>query len=257
MNNPNLASLQQQFRDALHYKAHQLPISYGVAEPDALLQVYRNNFIISLSECLACIYPVVFALVGDTCFNALARHHALNVPMMDPCTEQYGKNFNNTLLSIPNIIDLLPYISDLATLESHLYQINQEQKPLSLFPQKALSEISDNNLENVQLKTSPNIKIINSAYAIGSIWFSITNKQEENLYSINTMEAQTVLIQENKVTLLPPDEAEFIVACLDAPLGKIPPSLLPLISKVMEKGIFSDFTLFKHQDQSIRPQKYV
>ena len=246
MKAPDLTSLQQQFRDALHYKAHQLPIAFGVAEPESLLQVYRNNFIVSLTECLACIYPVVFALVGDTCFNSLARHHALNIPMIDPCTEQYGKNFDNTLLSIPNIMEPLPYISKLATLESQFYQLNQEKNPFHLFQTKALSEVAAVNLEKIQLKISPRIKLIKSTYAIGSIWLAITNKQEESLYSINTMEPQSVLIHENKISILAPDEAELIMACQTSPLGKISPSLLPFISKLMEKGVFSDFTLFEH-----------
>lgn len=76
-----LATLQDQFAKALHYQAlgDDCDIASGQFTADERMQIYRNNFIISLGEVLSATYPMVEELLGGnvlcpnstpTCFNA-------------------------------------------------------------------------------------------------------------------------------------------------------------------------------------------
>ncbi|MDG3399591.1 DNA-binding domain-containing protein, partial [Vibrio parahaemolyticus] len=70
-----LATLQNQFAKALHYQAlgDDCDIASDQFTADERMQIYRNNFIISLSEVLSATYPMVEALLGETCFAQIAR----------------------------------------------------------------------------------------------------------------------------------------------------------------------------------------
>lgn len=62
---PSLSDLQRGFADELHYRPAALPVQDGVADADGLLQIYRNNFVITLTECLELAYPACQKLVGE------------------------------------------------------------------------------------------------------------------------------------------------------------------------------------------------
>lgn len=251
MTEPNLASIQQQFAETLHYREHHLAISTGVAEPDSLIQVYRNNFVVSLTQCLTDVYPVVFSLIGEECFHALARHHILNTPMTDACVQRYGGEFNNTISSIPNIIESVPYLADIATLEWHIQQIN----PLAISsitpPSDALSTLTLSNVtppdvKQIQLHVSPAIHVIQSAFAIGRIWKSITDNDEALLSTINPIEPESLIIRRNKegliLTTIDTNEAALIIACKTAALGNIEPALLSYLPSAIAHFAFTDFS---------------
>ena len=79
-----LHDLQQQFSHALHYQARgeDCDISATLFEPDELIQIYRNNFVFGLSEVLEATYPMLKALLGDECFEQIARQHVLTNPLL-------------------------------------------------------------------------------------------------------------------------------------------------------------------------------
>ena len=56
----NLATLQSQFAKALHYQAlgEDCDIASDEFTADERMQIYRNNFIVSLSEVLSATYPI-------------------------------------------------------------------------------------------------------------------------------------------------------------------------------------------------------
>ncbi|MEZ8143626.1 DUF2063 domain-containing protein [Enterovibrio norvegicus FF-33] len=247
MTSPDLASLQRQFSDALHYQPHQLPVAQGVTAPDALLQVYRNNFVMTLTECLGVAYPVVNALVGEECFAAIARQHVLTTPMNNACADRYGEGFDKTMTSLPNIIEAVPYLADIATLEWHIQTVSQATITKMPFPVEALALVTPEDFGNIQLQVSPTAKVMQSHFAICSIWQAITHHDEAALQSLDPLNSEATLVQRRhntlEITLLDAEEATLIVACEQSPFGNIAPHLLQHVASAMQRGVFTDFTL--------------
>lgn len=246
MSTPNLAELQHQFRDALHYQPHDLPLGEGVAEPEALLQVYRNNFVMTLTECLEAVYPVVNALVGEECFQAVSRHHVLSHPMTDACAESYGGGFNDTIMSLPNIVETVPYLADMAALEWHIQCVSRAPMPAP-FPMERLAKVEDEAFAAIQLQSPASVAVLPSDYAVGVLWQAISDNDETALSQIDINQPQTVLVQKQAegvvISTLNEEDAQLILACQQSPLGDVDPTLLQHLSGVMQSGIFSDFVL--------------
>ena len=78
-----LARLQQDFASGLlgQDDAILAQIQPGRFAPDAVLQIYRNNVILGLTEVLASSYPAVAAMVGEEFFAAAARGFVLAEPL--------------------------------------------------------------------------------------------------------------------------------------------------------------------------------
>lgn len=87
-----LASLQRAFASGLLGQDDAIlgHIQPGRFAPDALLQIYRNNFILGLTEVLASSYPAVRAMVGETFFEAAARGFVLAAPLEEGSVMDYG-----------------------------------------------------------------------------------------------------------------------------------------------------------------------
>lgn len=246
MSAPSLAALQHQFRDALHYQHHDLPVGNGVAPPEALLQVYRNNFVMTLTECLEAVYPVVNKLVGDDCFQAIARHHVLNTPMTDACADRYGAGFDHTIKTLPNIIGAVPYLADMAALEWHIQRVNRA--PLATpFPLEKLAQVSDDAFGAIKLQCPPSVAILPSTYAIGTLWQAVSQNDDNALAGLNIAQPETVavqlLAQGITVSVLDAEDTPLVLACLDMSLGEVDPALLPHLSAVIQRGLFNDFVL--------------
>ncbi|CZF84913.1 hypothetical protein GCE9029_04696 [Grimontia celer] len=246
MSAPSLASLQHQFRDALHYESHKLPVAEGVTEPEALIQVYRNNFVMTLTECLENIYPVTNALVGEECFQAIARHHVLGATMDNACADRYGAGFADTIRTLPNIVEAVPYLADIAEIEWHIQCVNRAPLP-EAFPVEALSEVTPEDFPRIQLTVSPASAVMKSEFAVATLWQAVSNQDEEALNQLDLMSPETLLVQKDgegiSVTTISDEEASLILACKDFAFGEIDPELLPHISGAMLHGVFSSFAL--------------
>ena len=114
-----LAELQKQFVRTLHYQADG---EYGNIRTQTIgtkqqVQIYRNNFILSISDALSATYPIISALVGEECFSQLARHHVLTVPLLYADVNQYGAGFARSLTHFDRLVKDLPYLVDVAKFE--------------------------------------------------------------------------------------------------------------------------------------------
>ena len=98
-----LASLQRAFASGLLGQDDAIlgHIQPGRFAPDALLQIYRTNFILGLTEVLASSYPAVRAMVGETFFEAAARGFVLAAPLEEGSVMDYGEGFGDWLALDP------------------------------------------------------------------------------------------------------------------------------------------------------------
>ncbi|MFL9591481.1 putative DNA-binding domain-containing protein [Aeromonas schubertii] len=93
-----------------------MTLQQGAIPAEALLQIYRNHFILSLSEALAATYPAVAAMVGEEYFAAAARGFVLATPLNHGTLQDYGEGFDGWLASLPTTAHL-PWLADLARFE--------------------------------------------------------------------------------------------------------------------------------------------
>ncbi|WP_051415937.1 DNA-binding domain-containing protein [Salinivibrio socompensis] len=112
-----LASLQHAFAATLRDNPQPLSVKSDKIAAEKRLQVYRNHYVVTLTETLKCVYPKTCALLGDACFEAIARYHAIEHPPQTGVMEDYGAQFDTTLRALPNIIEAVPSCADLARFE--------------------------------------------------------------------------------------------------------------------------------------------
>ncbi|KTD37204.1 DNA-binding domain-containing protein [Legionella oakridgensis] len=84
--------------------------------PERLLQVYRNNYYISLTEALENIYPLTQKLVGKDFFAATAKAYIRCYPSISGDLHEFGGQLSRFLDDFPPT-QTLPYLPEIAQME--------------------------------------------------------------------------------------------------------------------------------------------
>jgi hypothetical protein len=140
------------------------------------LQVYRNNFVISLREALASVYPVIQKLVGEEFFQHVAREYVQRYPSRTGNLHDFGDEFADFLDSFPGL-DALPYLPDMARLEwayHHVFHAT-EDNVLNL---SALAAVDEKQMAGVTFQRSNSCVCLASDYPILHIWQANQNEQD-------------------------------------------------------------------------------
>ena len=127
MNHRSLAKTQEYFAanlDPIADKEQQQIFQTLLCENPSLsavqrIEIYRNNSIAARMNALRDIYPVCKVIVGEKCFNSLARHFVLANPSLQSDLNTYGETFFEELhqtLTLPGFEEF-EYLPDLARLE--------------------------------------------------------------------------------------------------------------------------------------------
>ncbi|MCP4324021.1 MAG: DUF2063 domain-containing protein [Psychromonas sp.] len=112
------------------------------------LQVYRNSFVMGVTEALAITYQHTMALVGEEFFNAVSREFIINQPPQENNIINYGLGFDRYLTGLPQLINM-PYIAEMARFEWLLEATSNtkvESGQLDLLTLAALPEASFSDL---------------------------------------------------------------------------------------------------------------
>ncbi|BCL71602.1 DUF2063 domain-containing protein [Vibrio nigripulchritudo] len=250
-----LAKLQSQFAQALHYKAtgESCEVVSDVFTADERMQIYRNNFVMSLCEVLEVTYPKVLALVGEECFHQMARQHVLTQPLTEGDVSGYGEGFGDTIRQFDQVIATVPYLSDMADLE---WKINTSEYRLSstqetdYFPMEALAEVTETQQPALVFHLAPQVQNIQSAFAIFSLWEALEKEEFEGL-ELNVPEQGVVWLDINRQLHLDPVVQEvwaLINACsMGLALAEIEPELLGHLNTLMASGYIDGFSLKEQQ----------
>lgn len=185
----NLAELQSRFANELLYGESPFNnpclIDSDVFTPDERLQVYRNNFVIGLSEVLEATYPVTKALVGEECFSGLARKHILSNPLLEGDVSGYGAGFDRTIKLVESVSTPLPYLPDIARLEFAFDSSNRELSKASPRPLmqslEELSTLTNTQQDRVKLHLRTGVSAIDSKFAILSIYGGVMSGKLEGI----------------------------------------------------------------------------
>jgi Putative DNA-binding domain len=169
---PTLRELQSGFVDFIvGEKAADLA---GAVEPNGidparLLSIYRNNTMITLTETLAAVYPVVRRLVDPRFFDyAAGTFIASNLPSR-PCLSEYGSEFSAFLSLFPPA-NGLPYLPDVAGLEWAISRVMRSEPEVPI----GLTTIANicGDAAAIRLRVGSGVRFIASKYPVREIWFA-------------------------------------------------------------------------------------
>ena len=132
------------------------------------LQVYRNNYRISLTDALGAVYPVLRQLVGDDYFRTVARGFIERHPPRSAQLSAFGAELPQHLGSMPSAA-ALPYLADVAALEwaRHEVYVAADAAPLDA---AALGEVPAGQHLDLGLALVPAARLVVSAYPVLAIW---------------------------------------------------------------------------------------
>jgi hypothetical protein len=94
----------------------------GVFSQAELLQIHRNNFVLSLTEILQQLFPVTEAFVGKAFVEAAIKDFVHTSPPQAPILYEYGGNFPAFISDLPQAAGV-PYLGDVAKLEWAIHSL--------------------------------------------------------------------------------------------------------------------------------------
>lgn len=159
-----LGLLQTQFGDSLFYKHEKIVAQIKETQsitPVQRLQVYRNSFIMSVTEALAMTYQHTLALVGQEFFNVVSRAFILSQPPLENNIMTYGDGFSHYLSHLPQLKSM-PYISEMARFEWLLEQTSNLPLNKQVLDASELAELSVEQLNKVVFQLPTQISIFTS-----------------------------------------------------------------------------------------------
>lgn len=167
-----LATLQHLISDYILFKQEGSKLSDiiqgGNLSHLQRLNIYRNNTLISLQECLRGTYNVTSQIVGQEFFNQIAKNYIMRDPPREGCLLFYGKGFPFFLSKQPELGNL-PYIADLAHFEWKM-QSAFHAVDYPILTSEYLSSIEPSKLGKTIFKFHPAFHTMQSSYNIDELW---------------------------------------------------------------------------------------
>ncbi|EHK0035463.1 putative DNA-binding domain-containing protein [Vibrio parahaemolyticus] len=247
-----LATLQNQFAKALHYQAlgDDCDIASDQFTADERMQIYRNNFIISLSEVLSATYPMVEALLGETCFAQIARQHVLTHPLQEGSVIHYGKDFHLTVMLFGQVMAQAPYSPEVALFEWNIDLARQaryeHQADTAVQPLTELPHVPESQHSHLVFHLRPGCKCFDAHYAVFDLFAAVRTQQFDQL-NINQLQQGVIRIEpDGEAQCFALDaEAYQLLASLEQKqcLSDIPEPLLAHLNHIMTLDLIEGFTL--------------
>ena len=250
----NLAALQHEFAKALHYQSsgEACDIVSDAFSADERIQIYRNNFIIGLSEVLQASYPTVQALLGEECFLQIARQHVLSHPLSKGDVSEYGEQFEHSLQQFDAVMQAAPYCAEMARFE-WAQDISQQRfnrrKPNPVMPLAQLATLTPQQHEQIQFHLHSDVVLFASQYALFSLRQAIDthdldgfvlDRFEHGVIHCTSKETPCrYLLSDNDYQLLQHIQT-------NVPLNDIPAELLNSLNVIITLGFIAGFTLPEH-----------
>ncbi|WP_088876437.1 DNA-binding domain-containing protein [Vibrio mediterranei] len=251
-----LNELQQRFSQALLYQSTGEDCDILSDHFTAIdrVQIYRNNFIVSLSEVLAACYPITRQLVGDECFDSMAKHHITQHPPRSGNVMTYGAGFADSVSQLENITLAVPYLLDVMSIEWSLDELQRAEDVTlkeGLEPIINLASVPESQHLDLVFHVKPSSHLIHSNYAIGSLFQAVKDNEFDNL-DIN--QAETLLMVKRgsaqpTLHILNDQLQQLWVGISHGnPLKRINPTLLSELPNLLTWDVVAGFTLFNENN---------
>ncbi|WP_210455802.1 DNA-binding domain-containing protein [Vibrio crassostreae] len=246
----SLANVQSEFANALRYQnnGEHCDIVSDHFTDEQRIQIYRNNFVISLSEVLAATYPLTEMLVGEECFQQMARQHVLSYPSTSGDVSGYGEHFEQTIHAFPAVIEAAPYLAEVALYEWQkdslvrcVSESHVDQRPLS-----CLADVPQEQQGALVFHLKGSITLVNSRYTMIALEQAISQQQLDGL-DINQPEFGVLIRAENSQIeshCLTQESHQLLTELQSGQtLAEIDPSLLQHLNTVMALNVISGFSI--------------
>lgn len=168
---PQLAEFQRKMSAALlggeNTGMESEVVENGVAVNERI-DIYKNNVVITLTDAMAQVYPVIHRLVGDDYFRQVTRGFVRGHPPRKRSLIDYGGAFPD-FLSIQPSAAAHPYLGDVAKLEwaCHLAFHAPDTPTMAL---ARWQQIPADAWPGARVRMSPSLTLIQSIYPIVRIW---------------------------------------------------------------------------------------
>jgi hypothetical protein len=176
-----LAQLQTAFTKYLLHESIELD-DLGISGPFSnkeLMQLYRNNFYISISDYLKACFPTVMKLVGTEFFEQLAKAFIMEKPLKQASIELYGSDFSEYIKHCKQA-DSVPYLADVALLDWS-YDRSKTVFDFPVFPFENLTNLTDEEQMNISFSLVEHTVLIQSKYPSFSIWNGVKTGELEGI----------------------------------------------------------------------------
>ncbi|WJV64296.1 DNA-binding domain-containing protein [Pectobacteriaceae bacterium C52] len=186
---------QHAFYDALRDPDAPMPpdlFTWNGSSPRARFDVYRNNVMVSLIDALADTFPVTQQLVGEPFFRAMSALYITHHPPRSPILADYGATLPRFIADFPPAASV-PYLADIATLEVLLVRAYHAADCVLSSHDHLVAALSDTTLlSDLRVGLHPSLGLLNSPYAIVSIWAA--HQDTGSLADINPYQTEHALI---------------------------------------------------------------
>lgn len=244
-----LNKLQLLFTQALRYKNTR--ISSEIQEKQAfssddLVQLYRNNFVIGVSEALAATYQHTLALVGEDFFNSVAREFILQQPPQENNIISYGDGFSTYLGTLPQLQNM-PYIAEMARFEWLLEQTSNfylENKQLNI---ERLAAVPEQQFAVIRLQLPSQVSLFQSEQNIQRLYQMLLNN---SIQETDLNQACYIALKKHadfRIELFALNKDEFALLqkiyrqCALSEITTL--NLQKFLPALIEKGLINDFTI--------------
>ena len=137
-------------------------------------KIYHNNFMATHTKALREIYPAVYTLIGQDCFENIAAVYIPQNLSNSYKLQDYGRKFSDFLKDFVPLASL-PYLSDVAHLEWAIHEIFYEK---------------DDMLSAT--------RFVSSAYPVLSIWELCRDKNTERTLDLSIGGEAVMLQRKNR-----------------------------------------------------------
>lgn len=137
-------------------------------DPAQRVGIYRNHYLISLTEALKEIYPVVCRLVDERFFGFAAFAFIEQAPPRQPCLFEYGEGFAAFLAGF-GPCQSLPYLPDVARFEWAIHAALHvpAEKPVD---KAAFAQIPAADFARLIFRFQPSLGLVASDWPVDRIW---------------------------------------------------------------------------------------
>ena len=157
-------------------------VADGISAADRLT-IYHNTYIGTLMRALRLAYPAVRRLVGDECFDGIARQFIATERPTCAWLDAYGEGLANVLAASPAFASI-PYIADVARLEwaIGLALHAADVPPVDV---ESLQTIPADEQARLCFLVHPSVRLLRTDYPLDIIWRAVLAQDDEALRTID------------------------------------------------------------------------
>ncbi len=190
-----LAEIQRLLIDGIH--PHRTPAARDaagklLAESGELSTaerffIYRNNITAARICALGAIYPVCKEIVGEDCFQGMAKTFAWQAPDRSEDLNVYGEAFAAFLaeqVRIHEAFSELPYLPELARLEWHWHAAYYAPDDVP-FDASRLTTLTPDDTERITFPLSASLSLMETGFPVFEIWRR--HRENEDVSSVGAL----------------------------------------------------------------------